>query len=413
MKKLFFLIVVCFLSSFLASASDCAKALGDDECVVTTELSGPLTIVPTTNGFGRSCDGFIALKEGIDAQLSSLPTEPPITVYEMGPGQGFMLTHLLGQQTAGNYGSSGLRYIYSELSDDARKSVEKVFADLSSHASNSCVSTDEPDTLVAVRGETFESSFDLFMGINTMHFLPPSKFLDGLRGANRALKNGGILAISLNYASSIKDEEFRRVFSQKSANGDYWPGYGATERETLRYVRTARFFQGDWKSAVQSSETFKTLAFFPPGIQKDVVDLIELHSRQLQGGEIIMNIHDQTSIQKLLEFCGFEILSCNIYNEIHSSKPENTYMGVIARKRYCPNYISLTPSNEWEAKEKIVAEMMSRVEVDTSDIIYWEIRNALQSILMHPTEKRLYSCVEIDAVLQRGVAYLRKTSTYA
>ncbi|MBY0462265.1 MAG: class I SAM-dependent methyltransferase [Alphaproteobacteria bacterium] len=319
-----------------------------------------------------------------------------------------MLEHLLTQQTTGRYGSSGLSYTYSELSEDARGSVEKVFADLSSNALNSCVATDEPDTLVAVGKKTFESSFDLFMGINTMHFLPPSQFLNGFREANRVLKNGGILAISLNYASSIKDEEFHRVFSQKSAKGDYWPGYGTTERETFRHIRTARFFQTDWKSAVRASETFRVLASFPPGVQKDVLDLIELHSRQLQGGEIIMNIHDQTSIQKLLEFCGFEVLSCNIYSEIHESKPENSYMGVIARKMYCPNYVDLIPSNEGERKEKIVAEMMSKVEVDTSDIIHLEIRNALQSIMMHPTEKRLYSSAEIDAVLQRGIAYLRK-----
>jgi hypothetical protein len=262
-------------------------------------------------------------------------------------------------------------------------------------------------------GEIFEISFDLFMGINTMHFLPPLKFLDGLRGSNQILRDGGILAISLNYTSSIKDEEFRRVFSQKSAKGDYWPGYGATERETLRHIRTARFFQTDWKSAVRASETFRVLASFPLGVQKDVLDLIELHSRQLQGGEIIMNIHDQLSIQKLLEFCGFEVLSCNIYSEIHESKPENGYMGVIARKMYCPNYVDLIPSNEGERKEKIVAEMMSRVEVDTSDIIHLEIRNALQHILKHPTEKRLYSSAEIDVALQRGIAYLRKTSTDA
>jgi hypothetical protein len=153
MKKLFFLIAVCFLSSFSASASDCAKVVEvDDERPLITELSGPLTIVPTTNGFGRSCDGFIALKEGIDVQLSSFPPDQPITSYEMGPGRGFMLAHLLAQQTTGRYGSSGLSYTYSELSEEARESVEKVFADLSSNALNSCVATDEPDTLVAVGG---------------------------------------------------------------------------------------------------------------------------------------------------------------------------------------------------------------------------------------------------------------------
>lgn len=411
-KKSLFLIVVCFLSSFLASASDCVRAV-DEGCAVITKLSRPLTIVPTTNGFGRSCDGFIDLKDSIDTQLRLLPMDQPIATYEMGPGQGFMLAHLLAQQTAGHYGAFGLRYTYSELSRDACESVEKVFADSSTNTSNSCVATEEPDALAALRSRDIADSFNLFTGSNTVHFLSPSKFLDSLRGANCVLKNGGILALSLNCASSIKDEEFRRTFTQARDRGDYWPGYGTTERETLRHIRTERFFEGDWKSAVESSETFKVLDLLPAGIQSDVLGVIESHSKQLQGREVVLNIHDQRSITKLLEFCGFEVLSCNVYSEIYKSNFENSYMGVIARKQYNPNYVSLIPASEGEAKEKIVTEMISRASTDLSDIIYLEIRNALQILVRHPTEGRYYSSAEVDDMLQRGVTCLRKKASKA
>ena len=181
----------------------------------------------------------------------------------------------------------------------------------------------------------------------------------------------------------------------------------------MRHIRTARFFEGDWKSAVESSETFKVLALLPTDLQSDVLGLIEAHSKQLQDREVVLNIHDQRSIIKLLEFCGFEVLSCNVYNEIYKSNFENSYMGVIARKQYSPNYVSLIPSNEGEAKEKIVTEMISRASMDLSDIIDLEIRNALQILVRHPTEGRYYSSAEVDDMLQRGVTYLRKTASKA
>lgn len=411
-KKTFFILTFCFLYPYYSSASDCvAVPTEDSENVVITELSRALTIVPTTNGFGRSCDGFRALKSEIDTRLSLFPPEQPLAVYEMGPGAGFILDYLLSQQRAGHYGARGIAYTYSDLSEENRESVEAVFTRSSSHTSNSCIPTIEHDTLVALKDSAFSDSFNLFIAVNTYHFLPPSQFLDCLRIANGVLKKGGIFALTLNYASNIKDPEFQSAFKQKSRSGNFWPGYGTTERETLRHLRTARFFQGNWELAVRASETFQVLGLLPLGesIQTDVLALMKNHAQQLQKGEVILNIHNQNSIRRLLEFCGFEVQSCNIYNEIYNGKFENSYMGIIASKQCSPNYVYLRPKTEGEDKEAKV-EILLKKEGETPDdpieIIHLEIQNALQLILRHPT-KGIYTHSEIDAMLQRGITALR------